>query len=331
MKENNFVFTDLSTYDISTAKRFYSKVFNWSYFGNDSDYLVAQHIRKEIAGLYETPEKFKEMNMPSFWMSYIQVSNVETTVGLAKDLGGIIELVDLKSSMGKIALIRDPLGAGFTVYEGNQLNSRYQNRKNSLIWNELFVSDVSKVKPFYEGLFDWELNKTTTSKYNIISNSTIIGGVQEVDNTVKGKYEYWGVFFGVEDVVNTQKIVEEQGGTVVYQDDVFTLCTDPFGAMFHLVPLKENQDTRKRTLAIKWKALTGLGLIGISILTNWNWIWSIFFAVWVISDIKSGQTHMFEPISRAESPTLYWTIVLVWALIGLYSISYYLKPEWFTY
>ncbi|WP_299550892.1 hypothetical protein [Seonamhaeicola sp.] len=81
----------------------------------------------------------------------------------------------------------------------------------------------------------------------------------------------------------------------------------------------------------KWKAGIGLLLIALSIFTNWYWVWGIFFAAWVLSDIKSGYTHMLEPISKAESPKLYWVVVIVWALVGIYSVSYYLKPEWFAY
>ena len=84
MLENHFVFADLSTYDLNTAQPFYSQVFDWEYTTEDGRYHMATHNGKEIAGIYETPPKFKEMNMPSFWMSYIQVNSVLETVEKAK-------------------------------------------------------------------------------------------------------------------------------------------------------------------------------------------------------------------------------------------------------
>ncbi len=81
---------------------------------------------------------------------------------------------------------------------------------------------------------------------------------------------------------------------------------------------------------IKWKALIGLALIALSLVTNWHWIWAIFFAFWVISDIRSGFTHLFEPVGRKENPFLYWLIVAAWALLGAYSVAYYSSPQWFS-
>lgn len=241
MKENNFVYADLSTYDLKITKSFYSNVFEWNYQDSGNGYFVAQFNGKEISGLYETPQKFKDMNMPSFWMSYIQVNSIEQTVEKAKELGGIIELVDKENPIGKIALIRDPLGAGFTIYQGNQLNARTQSDKKSLVWNELFISDLSMVKDFYEGIFNWKIQETKdkTKNRHLILNSLNeeISAIQVVSNDVKGKFEYWSVFFGVENVEETKKRVLENGGSLVYEDQYLTSLADSFGAFFQIIPI----------------------------------------------------------------------------------------------
>ncbi len=331
--ENHFVFADLSTYELAITKNFYSAVFNWEYFTEDDRYYLAHHDDKQISGLYETPRKFKDMNMPSFWMSYIHVESVEDTVAKAKTLGGIIELVETENPIGKIALIRDPLGAGFTVYEGDQLNSRFKNTKNALVWNELFISDFSRISPFYETLFHWTFAPAENGRRFILDSSQQqIGAVQEVSNTRKGKYEYWGVFFAVQDTATTKKSVLENGGLLVFEDDHFTALADPFGAFFHVVPLADSSISSKRSRfekSFKWRALLGLGLIIISLGTGWAWIWGIFFALWVVMDLRSGQTHLFEPISKVQHPVLYWVVLVLWAFLGVYSVLYYLYPEWF--
>ncbi len=233
MKENNFVFADLSTYDLRTAQSFYSSVFDWSFYDSGGQYYVSSYQERELCGLYETPDKFKEMNMPSFWMSYIQVNSVEQTVKQAKNLGGIVELVDLQNSIGAIALIRDPMGAGFTIYEGDQLNARFDNEENALVWNELFVSDFYEVKSFYEGIFNWTIGPAKDG-CRLIYNSKKeeIAAIQEVSNEIKGKYEYWGVFFAVKDVEQIRNKVISNGGSLIYEDDYFTALADPFGAFF---------------------------------------------------------------------------------------------------
>lgn len=236
MKENHFVFADLSTYDLEVAKLFYSQVFDWEYITEDGSYFMATHEGEEIAGIYETPQKFKEMKMSSFWMSYIQAESVTETAKKAKDRGGIVEFVDAENIIGGIALIRDPLGAGFTVYDGHILEHRYKSKSNALVWNELFISNLEKVTPFYEGLFNWKITRTSDARYGILdSQQTTIGNINVVDNSVKGEYEYWGTFFAVEDLGATKQRALENGASLVYEDENSIALSDPLGAFFHVV------------------------------------------------------------------------------------------------
>lgn len=80
---------------------------------------------------------------------------------------------------------------------------------------------------------------------------------------------------------------------------------------------------------IKWKAVSGLLFILLSVFLNWSWLWGVLFLAWVIPDIKSGYTHLFETVSRQENPVLYKLIIGMWILLSLYSFVYSLKPEWF--
>ncbi len=322
---NNFVFADLSTFDLEIARNFYSKVFGWSFLSQDDSYYLASHHKKEICGIYETPKKFREMGMPSFWMSYIRVNDLDKTVEQARQLGGIIELVDHSLPIGKIALIRDPLGAGFTIYQGNLLNSRFNNEENALVWNELFISDISRIRPFYEGIFDWKIQETENSRFLIKNSSNeTIGGIQQVSNKLKGDKEYWSVFFGVKNIEETKAKVLTNGGSLVYEDGNTTILADAFGAFFHITPLQPNQKAVSPKKPLQWKAILGLILVVISLITRWHWIWGIFFALWVISDLRSGNTHLLEPVSRSTNPLLFWIVIVLWALLGVYSVWYYL-------
>ena len=238
MKDNNFVYADLSTFDVEKTKSFYSKLFNWSYFTDNQSYYVAYANDREVCGMYEMPEKFKAINMPSFWMSYIQVSNLESTLEKVKSHNGIIELIDTNQSIGKIALVRDSLGAGFTLYEGSALNSRFQKTHNTMVWNELFISDLDKIKPFYEGIFNWTIQKSTHGRHLIKNQSQeTIGAIQELSNSIKGNKEYWSVYFGVSDREYVKQTAVLEGGDVIYEDAENLVITDPNGAFFHILEL----------------------------------------------------------------------------------------------
>ncbi|SNZ00923.1 VOC family protein [Flagellimonas pacifica] len=235
MKPNNFIFADLSTYKPKQTMAFYEAVFGWKYYESDG-YFTAFKGDKEICGLYETPEKFKQMRMPHFWMSYVQVNNAQQTVEKARKLGGIVEVVD-ESVFGKVALIRDPQGAGFTIYEGNQLTyTRTQEEPSTLIWNELHVSEASKVIPFYEGIFNWSFEAQGQGNYKIQNHEgEHIADLLEIHNDFKGKYEYWACTFGVENLASIRDRIVALGGTLVSDENQRTLMTDASQEAFFYV------------------------------------------------------------------------------------------------
>lgn len=71
---------------------------------------------------------------------------------------------------------------------------------------------------------------------------------------------------------------------------------------------------------VKWKALTGLGLITLGLIMEWNWIWGIFFLFWAIGDIRSRKTHLLEEVTRSDTPLLYWIIITMWLIFAVYAL-----------
>ncbi|MEM9078864.1 MAG: VOC family protein [Bacteroidota bacterium] len=233
MKSNDIIFADLSTYTPKASMAFYEAVFGWKYYLRDA-YYTAYVGDRPVSGLYETPEKFKQMRMPSFWMTYIQVTDLESVVDKAKQLGGIIEMNYEMVGFGKVALIRDPQGAGFTLYEGYKLQStRTKNTKNTLIWNELHVSDVEKVIPFYQGILEWDFKPIEDESYLVINQQgNYIADLLQIQNEYKGKYEYWVCTFGVEDLATAKKRILENRGNLISDEGVRMLFTDNSGEAF---------------------------------------------------------------------------------------------------
>ncbi|WP_299839504.1 VOC family protein [uncultured Tenacibaculum sp.] len=234
MKQNNFIWADLSCYRPEKAKQFYENVFGWLY-ANDNEYYTAYKTDKPVAGLYETPDKFKTIKMPAFWMSYIQVNDVDKSVEKARELGGIIELVTHDSSFGNVALIRDTLGAGFTIYDGNYLNARYHNLNGGLLFNELHVSNIENAISFYEELFDWNFNCVDKTSYEVFNtDKEHIANIHEIPETIRSKYEYWICTFSVENVDSTLKNIKENGGSLIFDEGNRKLCSDGTEAFFYI-------------------------------------------------------------------------------------------------
>ena len=174
--------------------------------------------------------------MPHFWMSYIAVDDALATAELAKEFEKAkVELTD-DFYGGKIALIRDPQGAGFTVYDGGKLNSK-KLQTGHLIWNELHVSDASWVISFYERLFGWAVTSGEPSgKFHVTNTDGLhVADISVIPNELKGKYEYWVCSFAVDNVEQARQRIVKSGGNVVYDEGIRLLMHDNSGEAFFYI------------------------------------------------------------------------------------------------
>ena len=79
----------------------------------------------------------------------------------------------------------------------------------------------------------------------------------------------------------------------------------------------------------KWRALSGLLLVFLSLVMNWQWLWGVLFIFWVIPDLMSGFTYFMEPVERKANPFVYWTIIITWIGLSVYMIGAHFYPEYF--
>ncbi|MGV6830529.1 MAG: VOC family protein [bacterium] len=226
MKSGAFIWADLSTYNVSSSANFYNSVFGWHWY-DMSSYLLAQTNNQAIAGLYETPAFFQKIKMPHFWMSYFQVTNVEDAITSAEQFGGKVELKDTTFNEGNIALIRDPQGAGFTVYDGNALHFPKGIINNTIIATELQVSNLEHILPFYKAIFGWQYQQLDTDTYQVISDSESNAiTLREIPNSIKGNYEYWVTTIKVTDLNKTKEAIETHGGNLITVEGSRLMCCD---------------------------------------------------------------------------------------------------------
>jgi predicted enzyme related to lactoylglutathione lyase len=115
-----FCWNELITTDINKAKEFYSKTFGWTFeesISEDSINTLAFLNDKLIAGIYQNPSSSNK-DTPSYWLSYIYVSDAYAALEKAKRNGAkqINEVVQV-GNVGRLAIIADPTGAVFGIWE----------------------------------------------------------------------------------------------------------------------------------------------------------------------------------------------------------------------
>ncbi|MCF2873374.1 MULTISPECIES: hypothetical protein [Tenacibaculum] len=74
----------------------------------------------------------------------------------------------------------------------------------------------------------------------------------------------------------------------------------------------------------KWKTIIALFLLILAVLFEWNWFWAFFIFMGLVNVLSSKKIHFVEEVSLEESPRLYWTMVIIWSFLALFSILNYL-------
>ncbi len=114
-----FCWNELMTKNSAAATKFYTKLLGWTTremdMGPGGKYTIFVNQGKDVGGCF-TP---KEPEVPTTWMSYIAVTNVDQTTKKAQELGA--ELchgpMDIPG-IGRFSVIADPTGATIALFQG---------------------------------------------------------------------------------------------------------------------------------------------------------------------------------------------------------------------
>ena len=112
-----FGWSELATRDTSSAKAFYTELFNWGTKVDDNSpipYTEFQVGGTSIAGMMEmTPQ---HGDAPPHWMPYVLVADCDTSAAKVGDLGGrvIVPPTDIPD-VGRFSVFMDPVGAVLAV------------------------------------------------------------------------------------------------------------------------------------------------------------------------------------------------------------------------
>lgn len=241
-----FSWSDLATTDQEAAKKFYSELFGWEAddqpVGDGMTYSMMNIGGKPAAAIATQPEAQREAGAPPAWQSYITVESADDAAGRAKGLGGTVHApaFDVLDA-GRMAVIQDPQGAFFMVWEPKRhIGAAIVNAHGALSWNELASPDVDASADFYRELFGWEIAPVEGMGVPYMAIRTAAGngngGIRPAQETEPC---YWLVYLGTDDIKASDARVTELGGTsLVAPMDIgvgeIGVVQDPQGAVFGL-------------------------------------------------------------------------------------------------
>jgi predicted enzyme related to lactoylglutathione lyase len=121
---SSFAWAELNARGIDKAKPFYQKVFGWAghdaEMGEDQPPYTEFHLAGErIAGGMEMNPMVPQQ-VPSYWMVYFAVEDVDNAFKKAIDIGGQEMLAPQDFPGGRFAILSDPQGASFGLLKLKQ-------------------------------------------------------------------------------------------------------------------------------------------------------------------------------------------------------------------
>lgn len=119
-EQGQFCWNELMTSDPTRAKEFYTKLFGWTaqdHEMKDMTYTMFNQGEKGIGGMLKIPADKMGM-VPSHWMSYIMVHNVDEMTSKATSLGAQVKVpVTPIEGFGRFSVLMDPTGAHIALWE----------------------------------------------------------------------------------------------------------------------------------------------------------------------------------------------------------------------
>ncbi len=107
--------------DPARAEAFYGAVFGWKAETSESGgtrYTMFKLDGRDVAGLMAMPAEVPA-EAPSHWMTYFAVDDAEATCAKAAQAGGKVLRPATEIGIGRFAVLEDPAGAVFSVFESS--------------------------------------------------------------------------------------------------------------------------------------------------------------------------------------------------------------------
>src|SRR5215813_13691951 len=118
---NPFVHVELQTTDLKKARDFYSKLFDWKLEDAQVPGFGAYTMIGVGEGTGGGMMPAQVPGVPSFWLSYVDVSDVASATKKAKDLGAKVVVDSMAvADMGKFSIITDPTGATLGLWQSTR-------------------------------------------------------------------------------------------------------------------------------------------------------------------------------------------------------------------
>lgn len=246
-----FCWSELCTQNWAAAKAFYTQLFDWQ--SDDQPitegmyYTMLQKQGDDIAAMYQMPAEQAQEQVPSHWLNYIAVDDVDSMAEKARALGAeIIAGPHDVMDAGRMVMICEPGGALFALWQGKEHKGCQRlNELNTPYWYELATRNSRESRDFYCQLLGWESEVKPMESMDYVlfkvNGKPIAGMLEMTDEWPSDIPAHWMIYFAVDDCDNCITKAQQLGGEIcVPATDIpdvgrFSVITDPQGAVFSIL------------------------------------------------------------------------------------------------
>jgi uncharacterized protein len=155
-----FVWYELTTTDMQSAKIFYSRVMDWGVLNASVPgraYTLFTAGNTLVGGLMALTKEAREMGGRSGWVGYVEVNDVDATADRIKHLGGAVHVPPTEVlNISRFCIFADPQTARLAVLKWLK-PARGQPAElgapGCVGWHELFAANWEEALSFYVELF----------------------------------------------------------------------------------------------------------------------------------------------------------------------------------
>jgi uncharacterized protein len=231
---------DLGIPDLDRALQFYGALFGWEFeIGPEETgrYTMCFLRGRRVAAI-------SAMHDPArvFWNVYLATDDCDRSAERARAAGGtlLIEPMDVMDQ-GRMAIVRDPVGAQFGLWEGRaHTGAQVVNEPGALVRNDLVTPDPGPARDFYAAVFDFSVEgnpQMPQADFTFLRrpDGHEVGGIMGAP----GSTSAWSTTFevaGTDEAV--QRALDAGGRSDGAKDFLYgrlATITDPFGAEFSII------------------------------------------------------------------------------------------------
>lgn len=247
-EQGRFVWRDLMTKDVATAKRFYSELLGWRFEDtkrNDRPYSLARVESVPVAGLVDVSAI---ADAGPQWISFMAVEDVDKTVELVTSNGGKVLLSPRDvATIGRAAVIADPQGAPIGLVKlQREVPEPSAPKTDCFFWQEYLARDASQALDFYKRLAGYESTVSDTRlgvEYHILKKARPRAGLFQLPANITGVLPNWLPYVLVADPAALAARVPDLGGKILVpasperRNGSLVVIADPGGAPLALQKL----------------------------------------------------------------------------------------------